>query len=432
MKNDFKYYAVTGNPILHSRSPVIFNTLFKQCNLNNYYTRLSSLNVDEAISMFKRLNLSGMNVTSPYKSDIIPFLDRIDEHSRKIGAVNTIKSERNKLIGYNTDYIGVVNSFKNNGIELKNKKCIILGAGNAGRAAIYGLIKEGADTVVVNRTYDKAKQAALDFGCRAEKIANLKDIINNSDVLVSTIPNSEKYIKNKYLKTGLVFLNANYKDKKIYKIFEEASCIVISGEEWLFNQAIPAFKIFTGLRINKISGHLFTNFESVNSKKIIALTGFMGCGKTKFGRNLANKLSIPFYDTDRMIEEREGMPVSWIFKNKGENYFRELERKVLHEIDTVCKSIIACGGGLIIDDDNRKYLNEFAIKIFLNTSFETCVNRAGKGDRPLFTNINEALKIYHARFSSYFSLADLIVNNEDSIENALSAISTEINLINYQ
>jgi shikimate dehydrogenase len=432
MKDEIKYFAVTGDPILHSRSPFIFNTLFNQYSLNYHYTRLSARSAEEAISMFRRLSLSGMNVTSPFKSEIILFLDEIDEHGKKIGAVNTIKLVGNKLVGYNTDFLGVVGAIKNHGIELKNKKCIVLGGGNAGRAAIYGLLKERANVIVVNRTYEKARKAALDFDCKTERIENLNNILIDSDILISTIPYCYEYIKTEYLSKGLVFLNANYKDNKVDRIFEQAGCIVIPGEEWLYNQAIPAFEIFTGVRIDNVTTKFKAQNKSIESKKIISLIGFMGSGKTTIGRILAEKLSLPFIDTDEIIEKREGRWIPKIFKAEGEAYFRELEKKVLSEIDTNKSSILASGGGLMLDEDNRRYLENFATNIYLHSSFETCINRAGDGTRPLLNNLNilQANKIYNDRFSSYFSLADLIVNNEDSIEDTVNIILKEIYILN--
>jgi shikimate dehydrogenase len=105
-----KLFAVTGNPILHSKSPSMFNNAFKKMGIDATYFRLAADSAEQAITIFKQLQLSGMNVTAPFKEDIMQYLDDVSEEAQMIGGVNTIVNEDGELVGYNTDHYGVANS----------------------------------------------------------------------------------------------------------------------------------------------------------------------------------------------------------------------------------------------------------------------------------------------------------------------------------
>ncbi|MFH0999837.1 MAG: shikimate dehydrogenase, partial [Bacteroidota bacterium] len=154
--------AVVGNPISHSKSPLIFRYLFDAENLEYSYEKLLLLSVDEIPQLFKN-EYNGINITAPFKQSVIPFLDELAEDAKRIGSVNTVILKDNRLIGYNTDYLGVVNSLESFNIDLTGKKCLILGAGGAARAAIYGLKLRNAKIQVFNRTTEKAESLAKEF-----------------------------------------------------------------------------------------------------------------------------------------------------------------------------------------------------------------------------------------------------------------------------
>ncbi|MBK8809095.1 MAG: hypothetical protein IPO21_21710 [Bacteroidales bacterium] len=158
--SETKLFAVTGNPILHSKSPCMFNNAFESMNLEARYIRIAADSATEAIYLFNKTELSGMNVTAPFKEDIMPFLDIIDDDAQKIGSVNTVVKKDGKLIGYNTDHYGVANSIIEADISLKDINAVVIGAGGAGKAAAFGLVKNGAKVTIVNRTLAKAKAAA--------------------------------------------------------------------------------------------------------------------------------------------------------------------------------------------------------------------------------------------------------------------------------
>jgi shikimate dehydrogenase len=139
------------------------------------------------------------------------FLNNVEDNARKIGAVNTIVIERGKFIGYNTDIIGVRDALLVNGVDLRGKKAVVMGAGGAARAAIFALQTEGTDVVISNRTFEKAKKIAEALGCRASKMENLDGELENTDMLISCIPSTERMVNPHLLRKELVILDANYR-----------------------------------------------------------------------------------------------------------------------------------------------------------------------------------------------------------------------------
>ena len=153
-----KIFAVTGNPILHSRSPEIFRAAFEALGLDNYYyLRFASSRAEEIVQAMREATVSGFNVTSPFKEKVIPLLDDLDDGARKIGAVNLIVNEGGRLKGFNTDVMGVEQAFLENGVTLAGKKAVVLGAGGAAKAAVAALTEAGTDVVIINRTFKKAE-----------------------------------------------------------------------------------------------------------------------------------------------------------------------------------------------------------------------------------------------------------------------------------
>jgi shikimate dehydrogenase len=187
------HYGVFGNPISHSKSPLMLNCAFKANGINAVYAafKIEQGTLKEAIQGIRALNFRGVNVTIPYKVEVMSYLDEIDEGARVIGAVNTIVNDNGKLIGYNTDGIGYVRSLcEETGISLKGKRVLLLGAGGAGRGIAYALAKAGAALVwVSNRTESKADELVsyISLLTEAKSIAPaaIAGIIDKVDLVVN-------------------------------------------------------------------------------------------------------------------------------------------------------------------------------------------------------------------------------------------------------
>ena len=432
-------FAVTGNPVLHSKSPAMFNAVFREQSIDAVYNRIAAGTAEEALFLFKELGLSGMNVTAPFKHEMTKLLDTVDIPASRIKGINTIVRTKDGLKGCNTDYLGVVNTFKQKDIPLANRKCIVLGAGGAGRAAVYGLVREKVRVTVVNRTYRKALDVAETLGCRAEKIENLEKLLESSDFLISTLPADIDIIPEAWLYRckHLVVFDANYKKSYLLDKALGVGCRVLKGEEWLLNQAIPAFRYFLGREPGKAATK--TMREALSSAPAvkpenIALVGFMGSGKTVTGKRLASRMDFTFKDTDDLIEAAEGRSIPEIFKTDGEAYFREIEKAILKKElgnQTRSRVVYGCGGGVVLDDENKKILKENALVVWLYASIPTTLRRLGPGSgtRPLLDCPNpeeKARELLSRRLIHYAQAADVIISCEKTAAAAAEKIYDEI------
>lgn len=313
--NDIKarrILAVTGYPVLHSKSPVIFNAAFTDQEKTARYTRLAATSAAEAILLMRRHALAGINVTAPFKKDMISLMDRVDAPVRDIGGVNTVVMENDSLTGYNTDYLGVVDSLRKRKIAVAGRRCVVLGAGGAGRAAAYGLVGEKARVTIVNRTWEKAAAAAQTLGCGAGRIESLRSLVDAADILISTLSAQVQVVEEEFLRDGLVVFDANYRQSPIPAMAARKGCTVITGEEWLLNQAIPAYRLFTAQEppAGVMEKAFFSSDRGDTAKKNVLLLGTMGRDQAAIGQGLAKELGGRFIlsghrDEIRHILEKE-------------------------------------------------------------------------------------------------------------------------------
>jgi shikimate dehydrogenase len=155
--------GVAGYPCAHSRGPHLFNALFNEFHLNNFYTFFEDPDIGRIMRLARSLNVKGLSVTIPFKQDVMELLDEVDEHAaQQIGAVNTVVFACGSAIGYNTDWLGVRKPL----VSLKGAKAVLLGAGGVASAAAYALVDLDMDVTILNRTPENAKLLAQRAGCR--------------------------------------------------------------------------------------------------------------------------------------------------------------------------------------------------------------------------------------------------------------------------
>jgi shikimate dehydrogenase len=412
------FFTVVGKPILHSKSPPIYNSVFEKDSIDALFTRMSADDPEEVMSLYREIGLSGMTVTAPLKAGIMQFLDEIDDEAARIGSVNVIVTDGERRKGYNTDHIGVLGCFDSRKIVLEAKRCVVLGAGGAGRAAAYGLCKRGADVVLVNRTYERAVEAARAFRCRAARMERIESELESADIFVSAISQGVDIVDTSRLRSGLIVLDANYRDSPLLNAARERGCTVIGGEEWLLNQAVPACKHLTGIEPDRsLMERALLLGEAPRTGRCISLIGFAGSGKTLVGRMLADKLKFKFLDTDEEIELAEKLSIPEIFDKKGEAYFRALEKALFEDLKSLRDTVISCGGGAVLDAANRDILKSISTVFWIHAMFDTCLHRIEKGSRPLLDregDIDGAMSLYQTRIPYYFKAADVIVGGERS------------------
>jgi shikimate dehydrogenase len=429
---DHNLFAVTGRPVLHSKSPWMFNEVFGAMNMAAAYVRLAADTAEEALFLFRQAGLGGLNVTAPFKHEIMSLLAEVAGEARQIDGVNTVVNEQGRLKGTNTDHLGVANALKAGGITVSDRACVVLGAGGAGRAAVFGLLQQGGRVVLVNRTFEKAAAAAAALGCRAEPLEHLPEILKSADILVSSLPAGVGVVRPEWLRPGLVVLDANYKSSRLIDTAAGRGCTVIKGEEWLLHQAVPAFHRFTGMPADVEAMRRGLRRHSWEAKKdTVSLVGFMGSGKSTVAEILARRLGWRLMDADARIEAQSGRSIGDIFAREGEAAFRSREKDLLNGIlgSPPRHTVIAWGGGIVLDGQNRDMLKKHSLVVWLLAPPESNLHLIPPGSRPLLDTADSrqvARQIFFRRLGLYARSADLVVNS-DARWHSVETIAEKIN-----
>ncbi|MBN2244814.1 MAG: FAD-binding protein [Candidatus Aminicenantes bacterium] len=426
-----RLFAVSGNPILHSKSPFIFNELFKANHIDAHYARIGPENTEELFFLAEHLGLEGINITSPFKESVFPYLDDWDDQVQRTGSVNTAVFKAKRKKGFNTDIDGVIQPLLKRGFALSSRKVVILGAGGAGKAAALALRSQGAKVVILNRTEKKAIDVASRMGGAASGLNSLRIHLKDAFLVVNTIPGIKPSLNDLSPGNKPVFFDAVYNPSSLEIFCRRRGFPFIPGEEWLLSQAGRSYEIFIGIKpeIDQWDPISFNNYDSKNTRKNISLIGFMGCGKTSLGRPLARKLGFSFIDTDKEIEKKEGMTVSRIFDLKGEAYFREKEREIISGLKGRKNMVMACGGGAVLDEENRRILRKNSFVIWLFNTPEESIRRLRGKIRPLLEKddpADAAEKIFRHRKEKYFLASDLIISSQKKIKEVVSRAYEEV------
>lgn len=233
-------FALIGNNVSKSLSPALFRAAYPDTDWT--YGLIESDDAAKALEIFLSEGYRGANITSPFKESFMNFCDFHDEISKKTGVTNLILNDGGKLTSYNTDYYGVKDPLIARG--LKSGKAVVAGAGGAARAAVLALKDLGMEVTVVNRTVEKAAELAHQFDVSYQPVEHISDLLKISNLLVHTIDAPLMNAQTIDF-SHLIIFEANYKNPNL----NTKKCIeYISGREWLVSQAVPSFRIFTGIQ----------------------------------------------------------------------------------------------------------------------------------------------------------------------------------------
>lgn len=455
--------GLIGNPVEHTLSPVIHNGVSEKMNISSVYVpfKVEKDGLADAVKGAYELNVLGMNVTVPYKNQVMESLLEIDEAAMRIGAVNTLVrlEKENGYKGYNTDMMGLRRQIKEDGIALKDETVVILGAGGAAKAVVYMCLLEGAKKIyLLNRTLEKAKQIAdnmnqicaedsaiEDEGNRREKVIPMKlseysaipekNLIVFQATSIGLAPNVDQVVLEdasfyEKVKVGvdLIYNPANTRFMQLVTIHGGKA---YNALKMLLYQGIIAYELWHGIIVpQEIVEDIYIDLKrSVYKKDNIVLIGFMGSGKTTVGKELAKQLHMDFLDTDAYIEEQAGKSIAAIFEEDGEEVFRKLETQILTDLrDSTKNTILSTGGGMPLRRENAKLLKEIGKVIYLMATPQVIYNRV-KHDtkRPLLQGTDPYGKIcelMRGRRQIYEREADVVVDaNADNLEEVMSDLS---------
>jgi len=246
-----RVYGVVGDPIAHSLSPAIMNAAFRRENVNAVYLTLHAKTLKDLLACVREIPIHGISVTMPYKEAILPHLDNTDSHTTKIGACNTVvRAQDGKLYGFNTDASGIVRPLERRLNTLEGARILVIGAGGAARAAVFGLKERGSEVYILNRSAAPAKKLAHQAHARIMKRPDLKKLA--FDVIINATPVGMGNTRESPLHENEI--NARYVFDMVYdpaetrllKLAKERGAQVIPGIEMFVHQAARQFEIWTG------------------------------------------------------------------------------------------------------------------------------------------------------------------------------------------
>jgi len=251
-------YGIIGNPVRHSLSPMIHNGAFKRLGWNAVYLTFEIKNLEEALRGIRGLGVRGVSVTHPFKTNVIPFLDKVEGLAKKIGAVNTIVNREGRLIGYNTDCDGALEALEEK-MDLRKKRVVLLGAGGAARAIGFGLKERNCQMIMANRSRDRGEALSRELKCHFIPMSSLvkmkageleADVVINTTSLGMVPRERETPFPKKLLRKRMMVMDIVYEplQTKLLREAKEKGCLTINGLEMLVRQGVAQFMIWTGKR----------------------------------------------------------------------------------------------------------------------------------------------------------------------------------------
>ena len=400
--------GLLGKTLGHSYSPLIHSYL------GQYEYRLFEKQPHELEDFLKRGEFEGLNVTMPYKKDVIPYLDALSPIAARLGAVNTIVRREGKLIGHNTDYAGFLSMVHRSGLDPAAKKVLILGSGGASATAVAVMEDLGADVIVISRGGENNYNNLYTMHTDAAIIVNTTPVgmypnTDFSPISISAFPALE----------GVLDVIYNPTNTMLLQLAQESGVYGMSGLWMLVAQAREASEWFQNATISE--ERLAEIYRTVKAQmENIVLIGMPGCGKTTVGKALADKLGRQFFDADAEIAKKANMSIPEIFAKEGEDGFRSREIKVLSELGKQSGLVIATGGGCVTFSINHSFLHQNGRIFWLKRD----ISQLPTDGRPLSQKGNLE-EMYRIRKPLYESFADVIIENE-TVEKTVQQIMEAI------
>ena len=397
--------GLLGGKLGHSFSPQIHGALA------DYRYTLWEKSPEELDDFLKNGDFTGLNVTIPYKKDVMPYCAELSEQAKKVGAVNTIVRRRDgTLLGHNTDYFGFAYLLKQSGIAVAGKKCLVLGTGGASVTVQAVLREQGAKVVVLSRSGPE-KYDHLERHADAALIVNATPVGMYPNTGVSPIkliffPNLEGVLDLIYNPARTQFLLDA--EKLGVPGWNGLSMLVAQAKEsaeWFTEKTIP------DERIEEIYTRLRRETEN------LVIIGMPGSGKTTVGRLLAQATGKIFVDVDEEIIRTAGMSISEIFAASGDAGFREIEASVVCKLGKGSGQVIATGGGCVTRPENYPLLHQNGRILRLRRD----IGKLPKDGRPLSLT-NDLSEMAAEREPLYAAFADLTFDNNDALEHTLETI----------
>ncbi len=392
-------YGLIGEKLSHSFSKEIHESIA------DYKYELCEIPRDELAHFLQERDFCAINVTIPYKKEVIPYLDEVSDSASKLQAVNVIVNRNGKLCGYNTDYFGMRDTILRSNIDISGKKVLILGTGGTSRTS--NLVCKDLDAGEIIFVSRDEKEGAITYNEACSKHTDAEIIINATPVGMYPNPYASPLDSGKFSNLKAVF-DAVYNPIRTQIVLnaQKRGIHAEGGLYMLVSQAVHAIELFIDIKIEENKTDEIYN-KILKQKENIVLIGMPSSGKTTIGKIIADDLGREFYDLDDEIEKHIGCTIAEFFKSHTEKEFRDIETKVTKEISKKNGIVIATGGGCILREENVDALHSNGRLYFLDRDLE---NLTPTDSRPLATKKEALKKLYEARYQLYINASDVQID----------------------
>lgn len=396
-------YGLIGERLGHSYSPLIHRVF------GDYDYQLYPMSREELRHALQERKFRGLNITIPYKKEVLPYCDEISPAVEKVGSANTLYFKEGRLCAENTDLPGFLFMLEKGGISLTGKKVIILGSGGTSLTAQAACREKGArECIVVSRT------GPVDYDALYRQHSDGEILINTTPVgmypgnlvcpaELSALPRL----------SGVVDVVYNPARTALLMEAEKRGIPCIDGLWMLSAQAWYAARLF--LQQDLPERKIGQAYRAVRRKCMnLVLAGMPGCGKSTLGKRLAKGMGRAFVDIDAEIE-REAGPIPEIFERQGEAAFREMESRMLARFGKESGLVIATGGGAVLRQENIRALHQNGVIAWIQRPLDLL----GTDGRPLSRSAEALAEMERVRTPLYRACADFIVKNDGSLARAV-------------
>ena len=399
--------GLIGEKLGHSFSPQIHR------HLSDYSYTLFEMAENEVGEFLKSDRFDSTNVTIPYKKTVMPFLDEISDEARRIGSVNTItRTPSGGLRGDNTDYFGFSYMIRKSGIEIKDKKVLILGTGGASLTARTVCADMGAHSITfVSRSGEVNYENVYEKCADAEVVINCTPVGMYPKNLVSPI-----CLETLSRVEGVADMIYNPAKTKLLLDAERLGIKRINGLYMLVAQAKKACELFLSEPIDDSEIDRITSLIENETMNII-LVGMPGCGKSTVASLISEITERELIDTDALIVENEGRAIPEIFASDGEDFFRACEHRAAKDAGKLSSKVIATGGGIVTREENLDALRQNGRIFFI----ERDLSLLSRDSRPLSQGADLGA-MYQKRLPLYQKFADVRVENSGTPEDCANRI----------
>ena len=397
--------GLLGRKLGHSYSPQI------HAYLGDYSYELFEKEPNEIGDFLKNGDFTAINVTIPYKKDVIPFCDELSPRAIAMGAVNTIvRRPDGSLIGHNTDHFGFSSMVERCGLKPAGKKVLVLGSGGASNTAVRVMKEMGANVVIISRRGEN-NYSNLYLHTDASIIVNATPVgmypnPGVSPLDLSLFPKLE----------GVLDMIYNPSRTKLLLDAAQRSLVAENGLWMLVAQAKEAAEWFTGVSVSDDVIARIHNTLRVQMENII-LIGMPGCGKSTVAALLAAKLGRKSVDADETIVQLAGKSIPEIFAQDGEAEFRRIETQALSQLGMQSGLVIATGGGCVTQERNYPLLHQNGTIFWLKRELDLLPTEG----RPL-SQANKLTDMYKIRKPMYERFADFCIDNNGNAVDTVAQI----------